>query len=70
MTDPEVIRITSISQIGKSDEGAILISRTRDADDPQDVWLEFASPAVFADFMVTAQYAYNDYIARELDIVL
>ena len=59
-----------MSQIGKSDDGAILISRTRDVDNPRDIWFEFASPAIAMDFLKNALDAYSDFIARELDIVL
>lgn len=70
MTDPEVIRITSKHQIGKTDDGAVLITRSRDSADPREVCFEFGSADIAVDFAINALAALRDYIRTELDIVL
>ena len=69
-TDPEVIRITSMFQFGKSPDGALLISRSRDAADPKEIWFEFGSTEIAFGFALNMLDALNDYVARELDTVL
>lgn len=69
LADIEVVRITSIMQVGKSDDGAILISRSRDVDAPNDLWIEFETAEIAVDFLRNAVNAVRDYIARP-DVVL